>query len=176
MQILFRFLAYVVSVAVSNKYAVGYWVVGPVFGTAVVVFAWKKAKSNWPGAAAYIAASTLIYALVYRVSSLRWGNDSSELTEYFAGPFPVAVLMGSVLLPCAHAIILGRPRALAWRTAAALAASFYLLTLLRYLNQELEMGPHVSWMPVTVGVWQGVYLVSFFIVSAGENKAGHSRE
>ncbi len=162
MEILLRFAVYAAGVFVSNKYAAGYWVVGPVFGLAVLIFVWKRAKAYWPGAAAYVAASTLIYALVYRVAGLKWGSSSSVLTEYFTGPFPIAVVMGSVLLPCAHAVILRRPRVLAWRTAAILAASFYAVTILGYLNQEKGVGPHVSsWLPVMIAVWQGVYLLSF---------------
>lgn len=162
MEILLRFAVYAASVAVSNKFAAGYWVVGPVFGLAVLVFLWRRAKAYWPGAAAYVAASTLIYALVYRIAGFKWGASSSDFSSYFIGPFPVAVLVGSILLPCAHAIILRCPRALAWRTVAMLAASFYFVTFLAYLNSERGIGPYVSsWLPIMIAVWQGVYLLSF---------------
>jgi hypothetical protein len=65
MEVLFRLLVYVVSVWVSNKYADGYWVVGPVFGAAVVSFDLKGFKNlNLVKHGLFIALSTLIYALL----------------------------------------------------------------------------------------------------------------
>ena len=47
MEILFRLVVYAVSVWVSNKYADGYWVVGPVFGLAVVSYDMKSPAWAW---------------------------------------------------------------------------------------------------------------------------------
>ena len=113
MEIILRLVVFAGSVWLSNKFADSHWVVGPVFGAAVIVFGWKEVRTNLPRGAAYLAMSTAIYAFVYYLSGLKWG-DTSDLFVYFLGPFPVAIVAGSILLPCAHAILLGRSRAATW--------------------------------------------------------------
>jgi hypothetical protein len=153
--------AYGAGAWASVKYADEYWVVGPVFGAVVLFFARKALRKNAAGAASYFAASVLIYALVRFIADLGWG-DGRAFFEYVAGPFPVAIVAGSLLLPLAHRAFLKADARAAFRTSATLVGTFYLVTLLGYVNEELGVGPHVAWLPVLVAVWQGTYLAGFF--------------
>ena len=165
MAILFRLVVYGLSVWISNRYADGSWVVGPAFAAVVLAYDWKGLKENAVRGVLFFAASTLIYALVYRITNLKWGNDS-DLFEYFLGPFPIAIVIGSVLLPAAHAVLFRKPVRLALRAAALLAGSFYFVTVLGYANEEWGIGPEIPWLPILVAVWQGAYLWHFFIRKA----------
>ena len=162
MEMIFGLLVYAASVWASNKYAGGYWIVGPVFGAAVVLLDSKFLKGlNLFKHGVFLGASTLIYALVYRISRLEWGNDS-DLFNYFIGSFPVAIVAGSVLMSVAHSVILGKGKEAMVRAMAALVVSFYFLSFLSYMNEKSHMGWHVEWLTVMIAVWQGVYLSVFF--------------
>ena len=162
MEILFRFLVYAVSAWVSSKYADGYWIVGPVFGMAVVSFDIKSLKNlDLFKHAAFVAASTLIYALVYRISRLEWGNNS-DLFEYFIGSFPAAIVTGSVLMSVAHLMFFNKSKETMIRAIAGLIVSFYLLTFVIYFNDKSHLGWQVHWITVMIAVWQGMYLYIFF--------------
>ena len=118
--ILFRWIVYGVSAWVSVKYADGYWVVGPVFGAAVISYDSDSFRKLVVGRhLAFFIASTLIYALVYRISIGPW-EFHSDFLNYFAGPFPSAVVTGSVLLPIAHRVIFRKTPAAAFRVAASI--------------------------------------------------------
>ena len=149
------------SVWVSAKFADGYWVVGSVFGAAVLACGWKTFKPGLLARAAFFAASTLIYALVYCISGLKWGNDS-PLFEYVIGPFPIAIVAGSILLPLTHRRFLGAGDGAAARAAAVLVVGFYLVTLLSYLNETYATGIRMPWLTILIAVWQGSYLGTFF--------------
>ena len=162
METLFRLLVFAASAWVSNKYADGYWIVGPVFGMAVVSFDLKSLKDlNIFKHASFLAASTLIYALVYRISRLEWGNNT-DLFEYFIGSFPAAIVTGSVLLSVAHTILFNKSKDVMVRAIAGLVVSFYALVFLMYFNDKSHLGWNIQWIAVMIAVWQGMYLTIFF--------------
>ena len=162
MEILFRLLVFAASAWVSNKYADGYWVVGPVFGAAVVSYDMKSLQDlKLFKHASFIAVSTLIYALVYRISRLSWGGDT-DLFEYFAGSFPAAIVTGSVLMSAAHMLIFNKSKEIMVRAMTALVVSFYFLAFLMYFNEKSHLGLDISWIAVMIAVWQGMYLYVFF--------------
>ena len=162
MEILFRFLVYAASVWISNKYADGTWVVGPVFGMAVVSFDIKSLKNlDLFRHAAFLGASTLIYALVYRISRLEWGGNS-DLFNYFIGSFPAAIVTGSVLMSVAHSVFFNKSKETMVRAIAGIILSFYLLTFLMYFNEKSRLGWQVQWITVMIATWQGMYLYIFF--------------
>ena len=173
MEMVLRVVVYAASVWLSQKYADGYWVVGPAFGLAVAIFAWMSSKDrDAKKCVVFVAASTLIYALVYWLSRLDWRNNS-DLFEYFLGPLPAGVITGSMLLPAAHARIFKTPHLLAAKTALGLIISFYIITLLGYLDDKVGFGMNIPWLSVMIAVWQGIYLYLFFIKRERDSDVVH---
>ncbi len=162
MEALFRLLVYAASVWVSNQYAAGYWVVGPVFGAAVVTFDLKGFKDlNLPKHGIFIALSTLIYALVYRISRLEWGGDT-DLFHYVIGSFPAAIVTGSVLMSVLHTVVFNKSKELMVRSIATLVGSYFAVTLVMYINEKSNLGFDVPWIALLIAAWQGLYLYTFF--------------
>lgn len=162
MEVLFRLLVWAASVWVSSKYADGYWVVGPVFGAAVVSFDLKGFKNlDLVKHTLFIALSTLIYALVYRISRLEWGTDT-DLFHYFIGSFPAAIVTGSVLMSVLHTIVFNKSKEAMARALAYLVGGYYAVTLVMYINEKSNLGLHVQWITVLIAAWQGFYLYAFF--------------
>jgi hypothetical protein len=161
-EVIFRLLVYAASVWVSNKYVGGYWVVGPVFGVAVVLFDAKSLKGlNIVRHAVFVGVSTLVYALVFRISEIKWGGDT-DLFNYFIGSFPASVVTGSVLMSVAYTVIFNKGKDVMMRAMAGLVGSFYLLSFLAYFNEKSHLGWNVEWLTLMIAVWQGLYLLVFF--------------
>ena len=116
-----------------------------------------------------MAASTLIYALVFWISSGKW-SWPNDLMNYFFGPFQVAVVVGSLLLPFTHRVLFQRPAPLAWKTALLLIASFYAVTLISFINdkhplgfhEQAFLGFHLNFITLSIAIWQWLYLALFF--------------
>ena len=162
MEILFRLLVFAASAWVSNKYADGYWVVGPVFGMAVVSYDMKSFRDlNIFKHAFFIAVSTLVYALVYRISRLEWGNGT-DLFDYFIGSFPAAIVTGSALMAVAHTVFFNKSKEVMVRAIAAMVVTFYLLVFFMYFNEKSHLGLRFQWIAFMITVWQGTYLYTFF--------------
>ena len=160
-------LAYAASAWISTQYAGGFWVVGPVFGLAVVVSDSQGLKSLQPVKhVLFIALSTLIYALVYRISLLKWGADN-DLYNYVIGSFPVAIVTGSVLMAFMHSVVLNKSKDLMVRAAVSLVVCYYAITLLMYVAEKEHLNVHVPWLGILITAWQGMYLYTFF----GKSKA-----
>ena len=157
-----RFLIYACSVFVSSKYANDYWVVGPVFGLAVVCWDSNNFRSFTAAKhLAFLAASTLIYALVFHISSQNWGHGS-DFSDSLFGPLPVAVITGSILLPVAHTIFLKASTKKVARTIPLLVLSYYLVSFVSLANDTWKLGWVINFLFVSIGAWQGAYLYSFF--------------
>ena len=163
MEISVRLIIYVCSVLISFKYAGGYWVVGPVFGLAVVcwdsnTFRSFAAKKHL----AFLAASSLIYALVYHISRQNW-NHGSDFMDSVAGSLPVAVITGSILLPLAHKVFLSAGWKAVRQTIPLLVASYYLVTAVSWAKDVSGVTWDINFLMVAIAAWQGAYLYSFFL-------------
>ena len=157
-----RWVVYVISVAVSRKYAAGYWVVGPVFGAAVVFCDSNSFKGLKPVKhLAFLAASSLIYALVFWIADLKW-SPPAGLSEDFFGTFPLAVITGSLLLPVAHKFILGAGTSRAVRATLALILSFYFLLCFEHFSSQSRRPVDFDFMTAAIALWQGLYLYLFY--------------
>jgi len=162
MELFFRLVVFAASAWISVKYAVGYWVVGPVFGLAVV--SWDSNTFKKFVAVkhlSFLAASTLSYALVYHVSTLNWGHGSDFL-DSMIGSLPIAVVVGSILLPLAHKLLFSSDFKRAARLIILLILSFYIITLISFGNDHFEWGFKINFLAISITVWQGLYLYSFF--------------
>jgi hypothetical protein len=160
MDCILRLFVYGIGAWVSVKYATGYWVVGPVFGMVVVYYDSERFRKFAAGRhLAFLAASTLIYALVYGVASAKW-EWSSDSLNYFLGPLPAGVFLGSILLPLSHQIILKRSPKATLRTMTWLTLSFYLVMLLAFADERLSLKLHFNFIALSVVLWQALYLIS----------------
>ena len=157
-----RFLIYASSVFISCKYAAGYWVVGPVFGLAVVCWDSNNLRNFAADRhIAFLAASSLIYALVFHISSQNWGRGS-DLSDSLYGSLPIAVITGSILLPVAHKVLLRTGSKALTRTIPRLIASYYFIALVSLANDAWKLGWNINFLFLSLGAWQGIYLYSFF--------------
>ena len=160
--ILIQILIYTVSVWISIKYADGFWVVGPVFGLAVITCDSKLFRDiNRDRHISFLIASTLIYALVYWVAMRKWETEI-EIINYLISPFPLGIVLGSILLPLAHQVILKKSVVKTKWVTPALIASFYFISLLALLNNEFHIGFRFNFLAVMIALWQGIYLCFFF--------------
>ena len=157
-----RLLAFAIGTWLSQEYVDEYWVVGPVFGCVVCLWSCTSLRDAKDlKKPLFILASTLIYALVYHISRMDW-DTGTALAEMLVGSMPVAVLVGSVLLPFAHKTILGKVPA-GWRTAPLLlAASFYLISFVATAADHFDLGGHIRFISIAVVLWQAIYLNAFF--------------
>lgn len=164
---MWRVIVYCASVWISATYAAGYWVVGPVFGLVVVAYDSNLFRNLKLGRHAFfILVSTIIYAAVCRIALGRWERQS-DLFNYFIGPFPVAVVVGSILMCFAHRFIFQSSNSQMFRATISLIASFYLVTLFGYLKDKAGLWPHLNLISAFVAVWQGTYLYLFFVKTKG---------
>lgn len=136
---------FVVGAFISGKQMDEYWYIGPTFG--IVVLAWyANSIQNLLSLRnlGFLVASTLIYALVARL----------------AGELMVAVAIGTLLLPTAHAALLGT----SWkRTAIAVPGIYggwYLLGLAASWLEEW-LWPVQSFVHMA-SLWQFAYLLFMF--------------
>ncbi len=156
------FIVYVAGAWVSQRHAAEYLWVGPIFGLVVVIWASNAPKELVRREnAAFVAMSTLIYALVYHIAKQNWSSDSVVL-ESLLGPLPTGVLAGSLLLPMAHSLFLGAPRRKAFKASLVLMLSFYAVTLLANVADYINLGENFNFIAIAVFVWQGIYLFDFF--------------
>ena len=157
----FKFAVFAASASISVKYAAGYWVVGPVFGLAVV--SWDSNTFKNIVAVkhlSFLAASTLIYALVYRISTLNL-NHASDFLDSTIGSLPIAVIVGSILLPLTHKMLFSKSLKSTVRVILCLILSFYAITLISFFNDHYGWGLRINFLAVSVTVWQGLYLYLF---------------
>ncbi len=162
MELFFRLVVFAASAWISVKYAVGYWVVGPVFGLAVVC--WDSNTFKKFVAAkhlSFLAASTLIYALVYHISTLNW-DHGSDFLDSIIGSLPIAVVLGSVLLPLAHKFLFSSSFKRVARLIILLILSFYIITLFSFANDHFEWSLKINFLAIAITVWQGLYLYFLF--------------
>ena len=122
--------------------------VGPLF--AVVVLAWQSNSMRSlfrPKSLAFLLLSTLIWALVDWLLHLPVGDRYFELM----------ILVGSILLPCAHAWVFQS----SWRRAGlAILLSFAAFEGWRLIPTDLS-----SWIRDVINaalLWQGGYLLAMF--------------
>jgi hypothetical protein len=157
-----RFLILASSVFISAKYADNYWIVGPVFGLAVICWDSNNFK-NFVAAKhlAFLVASTLIYALVFHISSQNW-NRGSDWQDSFFGSLPAAVVIGSVLLPWAHRIFLSARIAIVRKVICLLIGSYYVTASISLANDQWGFGWKINFLFLMIALWQAIYLYTLF--------------
>lgn len=159
-------VAFLICAWVSAAHMTDYWVIGPTFG--LVVLVWRSTDVDAlfkPDALAFLIASTLIYALVVRLQDTHINGlgVSSDV------PLEIAVGVGTILLPLAHARFLKAP----WKRAAIAIPAIYitwfvLSSALSALNSESRIGQKLSealdqfQLLNLASIWQAAYLAFMF--------------
>jgi len=145
-----KLVVFCVGVYLSLLYGYHYWYVGPIFGVVVLIWHVKSPRELVKlQHAAFVAASTLIYALVV------WKYKPA----IFGGPDNMAwvVAIGTILLPVAQTVFL---RA-SWRRALIAIPGVYLTWfLVAFLYEKLSLtGSWIEPIMNPVVAWQSAYLV-----------------
>ncbi len=131
-----------------------YWYVGPVFGA--VVLLWHAGSSRdllRMRSLAFLAASTLIYALVAWLI-LEWDDEIPEIPNVFDAGF-LGVMIGSALLPVAHGAFLGASRRRVTIAIPCLYLAWHALVLTKLFELDNALINSMS-------VWQALYLACMF--------------
>lgn len=159
-------VALLICAGVSADHMSDYWVIGPTFG--LVVLVWRSTDVDAllkPDAAAFLAASALIYALVVRLEK---------------GDFKLegAVAVGTILLPLAHAWLLKAP----WKRAAVAIPGIYVVWFvlnraLGRLDDTTAIGQKIAEalrdarVINLASIWQAAYLGFMFLLGLETEKA-----
>ncbi len=158
MKKIFPFLAYAASVFVSHRFLTEYWVVGPVFGVALLLAnperVFKKLSFQH---LLFLGASTLIYALVLWISNHGWKFREEGIDMLF-GSTSAAIAVGSLLLPSVHALLFGTDFKTVRSVSLALILSWYGTLLLSWLDETIGIKPPIDYSLVALALWQGIYL------------------
>ena len=164
-----KIAAFLVGTYWSFRCAVSHWHVGPIFGIVVLVWRAKSLSDIFNiRSIAFLAASTLIYALVIEIMGRTSNRISSDLWSY------LAMAVGTILLPIAHGLFLNAP----WSRVFLAVPAIYLvwyglgfgLNAMDLHNQPVEA------LVNTVSIWQTVYLVFMFASIPGTHSGpAHGR-
>lgn len=153
-----RLAGYLIGAFLSARLCAAYWYVGPIFGAVILVWCFGlTVRPNLFRLSSFFACSTLLYALVFLIANLRQPPWMFEPFDMVA----VGVLVGSILLPASHVLLLGGR----WRSPAVtgilLIASYFAVYYLFFVLQKIGLpGGYSTYL--VVYVWQGIYLVRFF--------------
>ncbi len=162
---LIPWIAWAVSVWISDQYAGGYWVVGSVFGIAVLIANLKRILPNFsPKYFVFLMVSTLVYALVYGLSSKGW-RFQSDWVDMLAGATTAGVIVGSLLLPAVHAYLFGTDVKTVRRVSIKLIVSWYLMILISWIDDSLNVPLSIDYLLIAIALWQGIYIKNMKIKS-----------
>lgn len=151
-------LAFIASILISRKFCDQYWVVGPVFGAAVLVANYEIVRKKFSiQYILFLAASTLIYALIFWIADKGWKFESDAL-DMLAGSLSGAVVVGSLLMPFIHTMLLGADFKTAQSTALGLIAVWYVVVLLSWIDDKVGFSPRIDYIFIAIAFWQGLFL------------------
>ena len=152
--------AFLVGTYCSFRCVVSHWHVGPIFGIVVLIWRAKSLSDLFNiRSVAFLAASTLIYALVIEIMERTSNRVSSDLWSY------LAVAVGTLLLPIAHGLCLHAPWSRVFLAVPAIYVVWYGLGL--GLNAMALHDQPVEALVNTVSTWQAAYLVFMFAAIPG---------
>jgi hypothetical protein len=148
-------VVFTAGAVLSYIYAPKYWIVGPIFGAVVIVWHWSLTrKPRWTGYIGFFLASTLIYALVIKISTLKIPETG------LLGIFMPWLIAGTVLLPLAHKYFLK----VSWLRVVLTVVAVYAITYGggTLLNQ-VGLNTHpIRYVVNAITLWQGTYLACMF--------------
>lgn len=133
-----------------------YWYVGPGFGAVVLLWhTYRAAELFRPASLAFLAASTLIYALVALIV-MYLDEFIPDYGDLFDGGF-LGVMIGTVLLPVAHCKFLGGP----WGRLKYSVPVHYVvwhITVVAMDRSGISDNDFINAM----SIWQALYLIAMF--------------
>ena len=152
-----KVLIFLIALYVSIRHVLDYWYIGPVFGTVILVWHAPSMRNLVNvRCGAFLVASTLIYALVVRTFNPDFWEPSPGTNNLY-----LAVAVGTILLPLAHALFLHA----SWRRLLVAIPGIYgVWCLVSILAEKLDFftrGP-AGPVPSHIASWQIAYLVFLF--------------
>ncbi|MBI4354031.1 MAG: hypothetical protein HY595_02220 [Candidatus Omnitrophica bacterium] len=152
-----KLAVFVLGAYLSGMWMTSYWCVGPIFGIVVVIWAAGAVRDLISlRSGAFVAASTVIYALVVRLHTVLFQPFSSHKDYSF-----LALAAGTILLPVAHALCLKA----SWKRVMVAIPGLYASTFAAGWLIEvwhLDQGPLRGFLFNGASVWQGLYLLFLF--------------
>ena len=151
-------VVYGLCVFISRQFCTGYWVVGPVFGVALLLFnsdrVFKKLSSQH---LVFLITSTLIYALVYWIAANGW-KFRSDWLDALAGSASAGVVLGSLLMPLIHGRFFGMDPKTVLPVSIFLIAGWYAVTLVSLAVQVIGPNFRFDFLFIAIALWQGIYM------------------
>lgn len=133
-----------------------YWYVGPAFGVVVLLWhTYRAAELLRPTSLAFLAASTLIYALVALIV-MDLDEYIPNYGDFFDGGF-LGVMVGTVLLPIAHCRFLGGP----WgrlKYSVPVHYAVWHIIVVAIDRSGISDNDFINAM----SIWQALYLIAMF--------------
>jgi len=163
-------LTYALSVVISIRYCAQYWVVGPVFGLAYLITNYLiliPRRDLWGRAVLFLGASTFTYALVYSVTNhgfnLPWSNQkgwsfNNDYLDGLFGPFTIAIVLGSVILPVLHGFIFPTDFKRIRKVSLRLIGSWYAVIAVSLVQEFFKIPGDVYYAYIGLALWQGIYM------------------
>lgn len=158
MQTLISVLIWLAASYFSRQYAAGYWIVGSVFGAAVLLCNRERVfKSISIPHVLFFLASVLVYALVYLIAAKGW-KFQNDWADMAAGGLTGGVIVGSILLPVLHTMLFAGDIKTVRSVSLKLIASWYITLLLSKVFESLGAEYRIDFLWISVAAWQGIYL------------------
>lgn len=157
-QTLLSVLIWLAASYFSRQYAAGYWVVGTLFGAAVLLCNRARVfKSISIQHVLFFIGSVLIYALVYLIAAKGW-KFQNDWVDMLAGGVTGGVVVGSILLPVLHAMLFAGDIKTSRSVSLKLIASWYITLLLSKIFESAGVKYRVDFLWLSIAAWQGIYL------------------
>lgn len=158
MGMFFSVLIWAAASYFSRQYAAGYWAVGPIFGGALYLVNRERVfKKFSPRHLLLFIASVLIYALVYLVAAKGW-KFRNDWLDMLAGGVSGGVIVGSVLMPSVHAMLLGNDLKTVRAVSIKLIAVWYIAIFLSKIFEIAGVPYRIDFLWISIAAWQGIYL------------------
>ncbi len=143
-----RIAAFLVGAHGTRQVVTSSWYVGPIFGLVVLVWYARSLRELFAlQSAGFLAASTLIYSLVFRIASMGMTEENV---------FRAAVAIGTIFLPLAHKAFLTA----SWRRVLIAVPGIYgLWYALSSLIAKRTWPQPVDSLVNPVAIWQAAYLL-----------------
>ena len=151
-------LVYGLCVLISRRYCAGYWVVGPVFGVALLLVNFERVSKKLSSKHfAFVLASTLIYALVYFIADKGW-KFRQDWLDMLAGSLSGGIVLGSILMPLIHAKLFGLKFKAVKLVSLLLIVSWYAVAAASLIGEVIGFKSPIDFILIAIALWQGIYL------------------
>lgn len=158
MKAIISVIIWLVASYFSRQYAAGYWVVGPVFGAALLVYNRARVFKSFTLRHLFLfLASVFVYALVYLIAAKGW-KFKNDWLDMLAGGTTGGVIVGSILMPALHAMLFPVDAKMTRSVSLKLIASWYITLLISKVLETAGFEFRIDFLWISIAAWQGIYL------------------